>query len=90
MSQSKKPWATAIQSLNKQDQVTRQAFCPRHEKVSSQFIGPVEEGWKFRCREGHDFVVKPDKYAPKTVEETVTWIADQKMARITKETSKRQ
>ncbi len=92
------PLPRAVQSLSPKDVVQRRAVCPRCNKWSSEFIGPGQMGtrttWTFRCsalttkgaKADHLFAALPDRNAPKTIEETVVWVNEQKMSRLAKPT----
>jgi hypothetical protein len=62
--------------------IRRTAICPTHTRQSSQYLGATEQGWAFRCREGHDFYARPDSSAPKTADEVAAWVEKQRQVRL--------
>ena len=64
--------------------IRRTAMCPTHTRLSSDFLGVTEEGWRFRCREkgGHDFLALPDPRAPKDMASVTKWMVAQRQERL--------
>lgn len=83
------PLPYAKQTLSSTDKVVREGICPEHEKSSRLFIGVVDYNttvaWQFKCKQNlhpHMFVNYADRGSPKTREEAIEWMKNQKMARI--------
>lgn len=62
--------------------IRRSASCLIHNRQSSNYLGVTEEGWQFRCREGHLFTAAPDPKAPKSKEEIEKWLMRQRQQRL--------
>lgn len=69
-------------------EVLRYVDCPTHSDArgkpqrSTEFLGPVEEGWEFRCKENdkhmqHRIVALAPLRYPKTPEEAFQWFRDE-------------
>lgn len=48
------------QGVRKNGLIYREGVCPRHKRKTSAFMYANENGWVFRCKEGHAFAVPPD------------------------------
>ena len=75
----------------------RYVDCPDHRDAkgkpqrSSEFLGPVHDGWEFRCKENtkhlsHRIVATPPKDYPKTPAEAALWMQTQIGLAVTKPT----
>ena len=81
------------------DKIVKQAACPIHKNLSSDYLGVLDEDgqdvWAFRCKatpehNRHVFYAKPAKDAPKTHEQVDAWLNSKRQSRISsKEVRKR-
>lgn len=85
----------ATQRLTPTGLVQRQAECPDHHKLTSEFIGvgqvdgAKQPTWRFRCsaltskgaKADHIFAALVDRTAPTTPEEAVAWMATKRAER---------